>query len=252
MKFEFILITINPSDKNPSKDPQNPESPRTHSGRTCFVSRRDRLSPSPPLGGPATASCLADAVPADAVVVLQPFHHTNRPWNKVTASGGRAHHPIHAAQVPTHPDHLFESPNMFGVLATRDEDSQPGSLCSQELLTPMAPPDTSAATETVPIILAMFEKDTVAPDISPPIRPTAGEDVIPTKAPGHHPHVLAGDSNNVLYKTLCINQPDVTLILHQQDQKVGGLDAKWAAILWQCKESQESSLAPLSKWSTTQ
>jgi hypothetical protein len=73
--------------------------------------------------------------------------------------------------------------------------------------------------------------------------PISGEDVVATKAPGHHHRVLARDSDNALYKALCINQPDATRILHQQDQKIGGLDAKWTAILRQFKESQETSLA---------
>jgi hypothetical protein len=122
---------MNPSDNNPSNNPQIPKRPRTCSGRTCSVPCHDRLPPSPPPGGVATASSPADAVPTDAVVVLQPSHRTNRPWNEVTASSGRAHHPIQATQVPTHPDHLFKLPNMFRALATWDEKSQPGSHALQ-------------------------------------------------------------------------------------------------------------------------
>jgi hypothetical protein len=92
MEFKFILIIMDPCNKIPSADFQNPVRPRT-----CSTSRREHHPPSPPPGGTVHASRPADAAPADAVDILLPSDRPDRPWAKVAAAGGRALTLIQAA-----------------------------------------------------------------------------------------------------------------------------------------------------------
>ncbi len=116
-----------------------------------------------------------------------------------------------------HPDQPYALPNQYNLLATNNEDSPPGPPLSQEILTP-----TALTNSSVTAMAARANPATCpAAQNTPKMDHRSGNlaEVNPAHTggglPDVHTDITLRDSDDSLYKTLRIDQPDVTRLLLQ-------------------------------------